>query len=786
MDPILQDIRYAVRALLKAPALAFLAVLSMGLGIAAVTTMFSTAEAFTFKPLPQVHDASRVMHVWEALVAAPRRNDAVSPAALRDIRRSGAFSGVLGVRFWIANITGGEVPEQVRGARMTANAVRVLERNVVLGHDLTEADEAPGADHVVLLGYGLWQRRFGGDSAIVGRTVWINGEGYRVAGVMPPDFAFPVGVQVWAPLALTPAEWADRANRSVFALARVAPGVSVREAQAALAPLGTRLASAYPASNAGWTVSAEPAEQYFGAGPRPFMVVLLATGAFVLLIACANVANLLLARATGRRRELAVRVALGGGVLGVVGTLWGLRSEGASVPIEVRAYIPGFGELHLDARALVVAAATTVVAGLLFGLFPAFTAARVDVQSSLKEGARGEVGGAHSGRLRGGLVVAEVALALLLLVGAAQTVDTFRRLALTDPGFRSRGVLTLAVTLPAADYPKDSAVVQFYRDLEDRIAALPGVERVGATTVLPLSWNENRRGMEIEGRPLRRREDAPLVGMRLVSPGYLAALGVPLVQGRLLSQADRMGTTPVAVVSEAAARMLWPGEAALGKRFRPDTGAWVEVVGVVRNVRANPLMGGETDAVTYLSALQRPARTMTVVVTGSGDPNALAQPVQHAINALDPRLAAGEVSPMPRVILAALSPQSATAQMLVLSALVALIMACVGIYGVMAYSVSRRTQEIGVRVALGATPGGVIRLVLAGALKLAAIGIAIGLAGAVAMGSALQAILVGSRATDPLVLAAVALAIAAVAVAASYAPARRATRVDPMTALRSE
>jgi len=806
MDSILQDLRYAVRALRKAPGLALLAVLCMGLGIAAVTTMFSTAEAFTFRPLPQVHDPARVMHVWEALTAAPRRDDGVSPAALQDIRRLPVFSGVLGVRFWTANITGGDVPEQVRGARMTANALRVLERAPVLGHDLGAADEAPGAGHAVLLGYGLWQRRFGGDSGVVGRTVWINGEGYHVAGVMPPDFAFPVGVEVWAPLALSPEQWADRANRSMFALARLAPGVSAREAGAAAATLGTRLAGTYPATNAGWTVSAEPAEAYFGAGPRPFMVVLLATGAFVLLIACADVANLLLARATGRRRELAVRVALGasrarivrqqlvesllialaGGVLGVLGAIWGLGSVATSVPIEVRAYIPGFGELHLDARALVVAAATTILSGLLFGLFPAFTAARVDVQASLKEGARGEVGGAHSGRLRSGLVVAEVALALLLLVGAAQTVDTFRRLALTDPGFRSRGVLTLAVTLPAADYPKDSTIVQFYRTLQDRVAALPGVERVGATTILPLSWNEDRRGVEVEGRPLRRREDAQMIGIRQVSPGYLETLGVPLVRGRLLAAGDRMGAVSVAVVSETAARLLWPGEDALGKRFHPDTGQWVEVVGVVRDVRANPLMGGETNAVTYFSALQRPARTMTFVVAAAGDPNVLAQPVQRTINGLDSRLAAGQVSPMPRVILAALSPQSATAQTLALSALVALVMACVGIYGVMAYSVSRRTQEVGVRVALGATPGEVVRLVLGGALKLAGVGIAIGLAGAIAMGSALQAILVGSKATDPLVLGGVALVIAAVTVAASYAPARRATRVDPMTALRAE
>jgi putative ABC transport system permease protein len=806
MDSVLQDIRYAIRGLRKSPGLALLAVLCMGLGIGTVTTMFSTAEAFTFRPMPQVHDAGRVTHVWEAPAGFPNNSTNLSPAALKDAQALSVFDGVLGARWWTANITGADMPEQVRGGRMTVNALHVLERKPLLGRDFTEAEGEPGADHVVLLGYGLWQRRFGGDSAIVGRAVWVNGEAYRVVGVMPEDFAFPVGVQIWRPVALSADEWADRRHRNLLALARRAPGVSEGQVEAAVTALGQRLAAAYPAEGAGWVMHAEPAERFFGAGPRPFMMVLLASGAFVLLIACANVANLLLARATGRRRELAVRIALGasrgrivreqlveslliavaGGVLGVLYTLWGLNSLGGSVPIEVRAFIPGFGALHLDPRALVVTAGVALLSGVLFGLAPAFAAARVDVQGSLKEGARGDVGGGRSGRLRGALVVAEVALALLLLIGATQTLDTFRRLALTDPGFRSQGVLTLAVSLPEADYPKDSAVVQFYRDLQDRIAALPGVGRVGSTTILPLSWSENRGGVEVEGRPLRRREDAPVVGLRNVSPGYLEALGVPLARGRTLNEADRMGSLPVAVVSEAAARLLWPGEDAIGKRFRPDTVQWVQVVGVVRNVRANPLMGGNTDAVAYFSNLQRPWRSLTFVVVTAGDPAALAQPVQRAINSLDSRLAAGDVTPMPRVIMSALSPQSATAQTMAASALIALIMACVGIYGVMSYAVSQRTQEIGVRVALGATSAGVLRLVFGSALRLAAIGIVIGLAGAVAMGRGLQAILVGTKATDPVALSAVALGLALVTVGASWLPARRATRVDPMTALRSE
>ncbi len=805
MDSFIQDIRYAVRALRKSPGLAVLAVLCMGLGIAAVTTMFSTAEAFTFRPMPQVRDAGRVMHVWQSPTDAPRGYDGMSPATYRDARALPEFGDLAAERSWSANITGNDVPERVGAALVTANFLRAMGRAPLLGRDFTAADDEYGGGHVVLLTYGLWQRRFGGDPGVIGRPVRINGEGYTVVGILPEDFVFPPYAQLVAPLQMSPEDWAARRGQGVFVLGRLAPGVTAERAEAAVAARGARRAADYPATNAGWPVRAEPAEPYFGSGPRPFMMVLLAAGVFVLLIACVNVANLLLARATGRRRELAVRIALGaargrivrqqlaeslliglaGGGLGVLGTLWGLDALGRSVPVEVRTFIPGFGLLTLDPRALGVAALAAVVSSVLFGLAPALAASHVDVQGSLKEGARGEVGGAHAGRLRGALVVAEVALSLLL-VGATQTLDTFRRLALTDPGFRSRDILTLSVTLPAADYPQDSAVVRFYQDLQDRIATLPGVRAVGATSVLPLSWNENASGVEVEGHPLRRREDARVVGWRRVSPGYLEALGIPLVRGRVVTAEDRMGTTPVAVVSEAAARLLWPGEDPVGKRFRPDSGAWIQVVGVVRDVRGNPLMGWDVRNAVYVPTRQRANRILSFVVRTAGDPAALARPIQQAINRLDSRLAAGDVTPMPRVIATALSPQSATAQMLLVTALVALVMACVGIYGVMSYNVSQRTQEFGVRAALGLSSAGMLRLVIGGALKLAGIGIVLGLAGTIAMGRGLQAILVGTQATDPLALSAVAVVLLAVTIAATWSPARRATRVDPMTALRAE
>lgn len=806
MDTLIQDIRYAVRTLRKSPGLAVLAVLCMGLGIGAVTTMYSTATAFTFRPLPEVRDAGRVVHVWEGPAKAPDRDDGMSAPAFQDVRGLSAFSDVAAFRYATANITGIDQPEQVFAPRVSANALRTLGRRPWLGRDFTPADDAPGADHVVLLSYGLWQRRFGGDRGLVGRNVQISGEGYTVAGIMPENFVFPPGAQLWMPLALSGEAMADHAGRNLFVLARLAPDVSSAQAEAAVEAVGARLAATYPAASDGYVMRTEPAEHTFGRGPRPFMIVLLAAGAIVLLIACADVANLLLARATGRRRELAVRIALGaprsrivrqlltesvliataGAVLGVLLAVWGLDALGGAVPIEVRLFIPGFGRLHLDAQALAVTALVAVGAGIVFGAAPAFTAARVDVQASLKEGARGDIGGAHSGRLRNVFVVAEVALALMLLVGAVETLATFHRIALSDPGFRRDGVLTLAVALPAADYPKDSAVSTFYQRLEERVATLPGVAAVGTTTVLPLSFNEDREGVEVEGQPLRRPEDATRIGLRFVSAGYLQALDVPFAEGRALTPVDGPDAPFVAVVSRAAAELLWRGQDAIGKRLKVRNAQWVQVVGVTGNVRGNPLNGGDMRPVLYLPARQWPARRTSLVVRGAGDPALLAPLVQREIQALDSRLAAGNILPMRRVIEVTTSPYSATSRTLAVGAVMALILACVGIYGVMAYSVAQRTQELGVRVALGATGAGILRLVLGRAALLAGIGIVIGIAGAIALSRGLQAILVDASATDVLTIAAVAAGIGAVALAASLFPALRAMRVDPMEALRSE
>jgi putative ABC transport system permease protein len=526
---------------------------------------------------------------------------------------------------------------------------------------------------------------------------------------------------------------------------------------------------------------------------------------FVLLIACANVANLLLVRATARRREIAMRVALGasrgrivgqllteslliavaGSLLGLLIALWGMDALATTVPVEIRAVIPGFGQLRLDARSIAVAALVALAAGTLAALAPAYATVRADLQPALKEGGRGETGGSRAGRLRSVLVVAEVALALVLLTGATLMTVTFRRLMYADPGFRSEGVLTLGVTLPEVEYRGDSALVAFAERLEERLAALPGVRAVGATTVLPMAWQESRIRVRPEGIELRRPEDAPALGLRRVSEGYLETVGMTLLLGRALDSRDGPSSPAVALVSEAAAGKLWPGQEAIGKRFYMRQNL-VEVVGVVGNVRGNVLVTSDPSPVVYVPLRQWPTRSPTFVLATAGDPSSFAPAVQREIAALDSRLAAGDVSTMPRVVLGAVSPQRATAQTLIAAAVIALVMAVVGTYGVLAYTVAQRTQEIGVRMALGATTDRVVRLVMGRAALLCGWGIALGLLGALAMGRGMRAILYDTDAAVPRVIAAAATVLGAVSLLAAWVPARRAARVDPVEALRAE
>ena len=802
MQPV-REIRFAMRALRGAPVVSALAIACIGLGIGSVTTVYSTATAFTFRPLPQLRAAGELMMLAESPSLDRLQGTTVAPGTLGDLHTLAEFAGVGAFANWTANIAGFDVAERAPGAKVSADFFAVTGRTAAVGRTVN-ADDVRADARVVVLSDALWRSRFGAAADIVGRTVQVNGQGYEVVGVMPHDFVFPAGAKIWAPLALSPAAAADRATRTLSVIARRAPRVSPEQADAAAMALGARLATAFPTTHTGWTVRAVSAEEFFGAGPRPFMIVLLAAVAFLLLIACANVANLLLARATARRREMAQRIALGatrgrlitqllvesmllacvGGVLGIGLAGLGIRATAATVPLEVQQYIPGFGAIVLDTSALVVAALVAMLAGLIFGIVPALTGSSVDVNSALKDTTRSD---APRARLfRSALVVGEIALALMLVAGAALMGLTFRQMSLTDPGFRTARTLTATVTLPEGDYPTDTLIVDFWNRLRESLAASPGIEAAEVTSILPMSWNDSRIRLHPEGEAPARPEDAQPAGFRRVSAGYLGALGVPIVRGRAFADPDRADAPLVVVVSESAARRLLPDRDPVGRRLVIRNRV-VEVIGVARDVRANPLTSNSPTSVVYAPLSQWPARSASVVLlSDNDDPTAHVATLQRAIARLDSRLAAGEVATMERVIAAVTSPQSATAQMLLVSALIALVMAAVGTYGVMAYSVVRRTREIGVRVALGATTGAVVRHIVGSAARLAAIGVTLGLAGAIALGWSMQAILVDTDPTDPVILAGAAALLGAIALLAGWLPAHRASRVDPVSALRAE
>jgi predicted permease len=800
-----RDLRFAVRALSGAPIVTALAIACIGLGIGAVATVYSTASAFTFRPLPQFRDPGRVVLVAETPASDRSRGATVTAGTFADLRELRQFAAVGALVNWTANVAGFDSPERADAARVSSDFFRVTGRTAALGRTFS-ADDVLDGRRVVVLSHGLWRRRFGGDSGVIGATVRINGEGHQVIGVMPDDFVFPAGTQLWAPLVLSPRAAADRTARSLFVLARRAHGVSDQSAAAAVRSLGDRIAADHPDTHQGWLLRAEPAEEFFGAGPRPFMLVMLAAVVFLLLIACADVANLLLVRATARRREMGLRVALGatrghlviqlltesmllalaGGVAGVALARFGIAATAATVPLEVRQYIPGFGAITLDYRAMALAAAVSMLAGVAFGLMPALAGSAVDVNSALKDSGRSETRRSRLRAFRRALVVGEIALALTLVTGAALMATTFRRLARSDPGFRTSNVLTATITLPEADYPRDSTLVQFWDRFRESMAAEPGVSAAEVTSVLPMSWNDQRISLYPEGEKPDRPENAPVAGFRRVSPGYLGALGVPQRQGRPLSDADRSGTQPVAVLSESAARRLFPGRAAVGRRLVIGDQA-ATVIGIVGDVRANPLTSDSPTSVVYVPMSQWPSRTASVVLrVATGDPVAQVPALQRVVGRQDARLAAGELATMSRVVEVVTSPQSATAQVLLAAAFIALTLAAVGTYGVMAYAMARRTQEIGVRMALGATSRTIMRTALGDAARMAAMGVALGLLGAVALGRSMQAILVDTEPADPTILAGAASLLGAIALLAGWLPARRATRINAVTALRAD
>jgi predicted permease len=814
MKSLWQDLRYAGRGLRKQPGFALVAVVTLALGIGANTAIFSVVDAALLRGLPY-REPERLVHLWEAKQNRDfDRREASFPDFL-DWRADtkDVFEGVAGYRPRGLTLTGGDAPERLPSAAVTSDFFDVLGARAALGRTFLPGEDQPEAAPVVVLGHGLWQRRFGSDPKIVNSQITLDGESYTVVGVLGPEFSFARTGQaeLWTGLRPAPALSAPRYMHWLNVVARLRPGVSLEAARERLRATGERIAREDPGAHAGTALVAVPLHEEVVGQVRPVLLVMLAAVGLVLLIACANVANLLLARGAARRREVAIRVALGasrgrlvrqlltesvvlsvaGGGLGLVVALWGVDLLVAAVPAAQLAQMPYLRGLSLNSSVLVFTAALSLATGVFFGLMPALEASRTNLQEAMKEGARA-AGGRSAGRLRAALVVSEVAVALVLLVGAGLLMKSLVRMLAVDPGFRADNLLTMRVNLTPQRFANDtdgSQRAQFFEELLRRAGEVPGVEGAAAVSNLPLSGDGGTGTPSVVGR------EAPPGGwseshLRVVSPNYFDVMGVGLLQGRGFDARDRVGASPVVLVNRTFAERNFAGADPTGQRitFRFTQGRPpLEIVGVVGDEKIKSL-DAPTTPVIYFPMLQGPDSSAALVVRTKSEPQAVAAGLREALRTLDADAPLFGVRTMERLIADAPSTfiRRYPAYLIGVFAAVALVLSSVGIYGVISYAVSQRTRELAIRAALGARRGNLLGLVLRQGMLLALAGVGAGLVGAFGLTRLLGSLLYGVSATDPAVFAAVSLLLLLVALAACYFPARRATKVDPIEALRYE
>ena len=802
MPTLLQDLRYAVRSLLKSPGFTGVAVLALALGIGATSAIFSVVNGVLLRPLDYEAPDRLVVLRETKLPQFPRFS--TSPGNFESWRTgSTAFDQIAayGIRFF--NLTGRGDPEQLRGSTDTAGLFEMLGVQPAMGRDFTPEEDQPGQDDVVILSHGLWQRRFGGDPALLGQALTLNGRVRTVIGIMPAGFEFPqADTALWIPLALTPEQRDNHGGHYLSTAARLKDGVSIEQARTELRTIAQRLEQEFPRSNAGWSVLVTPMLENMVRRSRPALLVLLGAVGLVLLLACANVANMLLARATGRQKEIATRVALGAGrgrivsqllteslLLGVVGGGGGilLALWGVSVLPELAPELPRIDEVALDARAVAFTAVVTLLTSVVFGLAPALHASRPDLVGSLKEGGHGASGGRRRRRARSLLVVGEVALALVLLVGAGLLIRSFWLLQQVDPGFDSDNVLVASLSLPDASYPDDDATRSFYRQLVERLAGAPGVRAVGVTQSLPF-FSDYVLGYRIEGRPEPEPGNMPLTNHYAVTPGYFDAMGISLRRGRRFTERDREDSLPVLLINETLARQAFPDQNPIGQRIHVTIGpgtVFREIVGVVADVKQNGL-ASTARAQTYEAYWQRPFRFTSIVISTESNPRALVSVVRSDVLSIDPEQPLSRILTLEEIVGTSIASERASTRLLTLFGGIALLLAAIGIYGVMAYSVAQRTREFGIRMAIGADRADVLKLVLRQGLALAAGGILVGVAAAAALTRVMSSMLYEVTPTDPGTFTVVPAVLFVTAFVACCLPALRATRVDPLTALRTE
>jgi putative ABC transport system permease protein len=803
------DIRYGLRALKKNPGFAAIAVLTLALGIGANTAIFSVVNAILLRPLP-FKDPDRLVilgHAYPKLdLIAP-----VSPPGFVNYRdRGNVFESAAVSTGGSVNMTGQGEPERIQGRQVSAAFFSTLGVAPIIGRDFTPEEDQPGKEFVAILSYGLWQRSFGGDQNVLGRTITLDGRAYSIVGVMPASFNLYEGDELWTPLGMPAEYYGPSRLQSEFLvmIARLKPGVNLQQAQVAMNTVATQLIKDNPgtfAIDGSWGVSVKLLYEDYVADIRPALLVLLGAVGFVLLIACANVANLLLARSNARRKEIAIRTALGagrwrlvrqlltesvllslmGGGLGLLIAIWGV-----DLLVKLNQHnIPRAREVNVDARILIFTFGLSLLTGILFGLVPAIQASKTELTEVLKEGGRTS-GGAHRARFRNALVVSEIALALVLLIGAGLMVKSFARLVQVDPGFQTKNIMTMQVSLPYVPNRKPQEITAFYKQVVERVRNLPGAESVGTVSILPLSGGVNSGFFAIEGRDVPEGEQQPHGDRRVVNTDYFQTIGIPLLKGRYFSEQDGPEAPNVVIIDDTLASKYWPGEEPVGKRItynRDPKGEriWREVVGVVGAIKHRAL-DADYKGTMYAPHNQVSYSSMFLVVRSASDPAAMTSAVRGAVQSVDKDVPIYRINTMEKLISESVASKRFSMLLLGIFAAVALILAAIGLYGVMSYGVSQRTHEIGIRMALGAQARDVLRMVVRQGMLLAVIGMGAGLIGAFALTRVMQRLLFSVSATDPLTFIIVPLVLAAIAMLACYIPARRATRVDPMVALRYE
>jgi predicted permease len=809
LENLLNDVRYGLRMLRKSPSFTFFAVAVLALGIAANSAIFSIADAVLIRPLPYA-DANRLVMIWEDASAYGFPKDTPAPGNFSDWKsRNQVFSDVAATGFGGSfNLTGQGLPEKLTGREVTANLFSVLGVTPEFGRDFHPEDDIPGATPVTILSHGLWLRRFGGDPQILGKEISLNYEKCTVIGVMKRGFQFPDReAELWVPERFTKEELANHGSHYLEVVARLKPGVSLKNANADLAVIAHQLEKEHPDSNSKVGALAVPLREEFAGNTRSAILMLVGAVCFVLLIACANVANLLLSRATGRRREMAMRLALGAtrgrivqqmltesvllailaGVAGLLLSVWGTRFLATLIPAGI-APLTGTG---VDGRVLLFTLAVTLATGILFGIIPASRVSQFHLTPSLKQG--GGQGGVGSGgqRLRDALVICEVALAIVLLAGGVLMIRSLQNLYHLDPGFRADHVLVMHTPLPDQKYKTLAQRTAFYDQVLANVENVPGVVAAGYTTWIPLTNAGGAMGVTLEGKPEPAPGQALIPNVRIISKNYAAALGMKLIEGRLFEQGDGFGKPLVALINQTLARNYWPGENSVGKRFKTgryaEKSPWITVAGIVGDIHQAGL-DLPARAEMYFPYQQQDDGFSPeyLAVRTSADPMALAEIVRQQIWLVDKEQPVAGMMPLEDLVDDNLASRRMQASLLSGFAGLALLLVTLGIYAVLSFAVTQRTQEIGVRVALGAQPRDVLRMIFSQGFKLFLIGAAFGLAAAFGLSRALVHLLFGVSAYDPASFASVTLLLAAVALLACYIPARRATRVDPLIALRYE